>query len=120
MHTTNNGNNVKHQASTSRVKGSQEKLASDFRGLVDDAEELLKSTASYSGEGFAAVRDKFTEKLADVKQKMSQAQSYASDGYKQAVSATDEYVQENPWRAVGIAALAGLVAGLLVTSYNRR
>lgn len=114
------GNNVKHPSSTTKIKGSQEKLASDFRGLVDDAEELLKSTASYSGEGFAAVREKFTEKLADVKQKMSQAQSYASDGYKQAVTATDEYVQENPWRAVGIAAVAGLVAGLLVTSFNRR
>ena len=121
MQTT--GNNVKSGSTSAGVgipKAGQEKLASDFKGLVDDAEELLRSTANYSGEGFAAVRDKFTEKLADVKQKMSQAQTLASDGYRQAVTATEEYVQENPWRAVGIAAIAGLVAGLFVTTYSKR
>jgi ElaB/YqjD/DUF883 family membrane-anchored ribosome-binding protein len=116
---TTSGNNFKQGAGKAKGAG-QEKLATDFKGLVDDAEELLRSTANYSGDGFAAVREKFSEKLADVKQKMASAQSIASDGYKQAVSATDEYVQENPWRAVGIAAIAGLVAGLLVTTYSKR
>jgi ElaB/YqjD/DUF883 family membrane-anchored ribosome-binding protein len=114
---TTSGGNVKSGAGAGATKG-QEKLASDFKGLVDDAEELLRSTAGYSGEGFAAVREKFSEKLANVKQKMAQAQTLASDGYRQAVTATDEYVQQNPWRAVGIAAIAGLVAGLLVTTYS--
>ena len=66
------------------------------------------------------MREKFSEKLADVKQKMASAQNLASEGYRQAVTVTDEYVQENPWRAVGIAAIAGLVAGLLVTTYSKR
>ncbi|HKQ30919.1 MAG TPA: DUF883 family protein [Burkholderiales bacterium] len=119
---TTGGNHVKAGASAGSAKAGQgqEKLATDFKGLVDDAEELLRSTASYSGEGFAAVRDKFTEKLADVKQKMAHAQNLAGEGYRQAVTVTDEYVQENPWRAVGIAAIAGLVAGLLVTTYSKR
>jgi ElaB/YqjD/DUF883 family membrane-anchored ribosome-binding protein len=30
---------------------------------------------------------------------------------------TDDYVHENPWQAIGIAAAVGLVAGLLM---NRR
>jgi len=119
---TISGNNVKSGtgAGSAKARPGQEKLASDFKGLVDDAEELLRSTASYSGEGFAAVREKFSEKLADVKHKMANAQDLASEGYRQAVTVTDEYVQENPWRAVGIAAIAGLVAGLLVTTYSKR
>jgi len=32
-----------------------------------------------------------------------------------AAKATDEYVRANPWKAVGIGALAGFVLGLLVT-----
>jgi ElaB/YqjD/DUF883 family membrane-anchored ribosome-binding protein len=42
----------------------------------------------------------------------------ALDQAKAAGDATDEYVRENPWRAMGIAAavsgLTGLVAGLLI------
>jgi len=37
------------------------------------------------------------------------------DTGKQVVRATDEYVQDNPWQAVGIAAAVGLVIGLLIS-----
>jgi ElaB/YqjD/DUF883 family membrane-anchored ribosome-binding protein len=36
------------------------------------------------------------------------------DRTKQAARVTDEYVHENPWKAVGIAAGVGLIVGLLI------
>jgi ElaB/YqjD/DUF883 family membrane-anchored ribosome-binding protein len=55
-----------------------------------------------------------TKKLEGAKQSLSHAQTYVTDGYHQAADVTDQYVQENPWRAVGIAAAAGLLIGLLI------
>ena len=37
------------------------------------------------------------------------------DRAKDAAKATDDYVHENPWQAIGIAAAVGLVAGLLMS-----
>ena len=92
---------------------SKDKLVSDFKSLISGAEELLKTTANYSGEGFAAARAKFEEKLENARSILSDVQETALDQYKQAAAATDGYVRENPWKAVGIAAAAGVLVGLL-------
>jgi ElaB/YqjD/DUF883 family membrane-anchored ribosome-binding protein len=34
---------------------------------------------------------------------------------KQAAKATDDYVHENPWKAVGIGAGVGLIVGMLIS-----
>ena len=39
----------------------------------------------------------------------------AQDKAKAAARATDDYVHDHPWRAVGIGALAGLVVGMLIS-----
>lgn len=38
---------------------------------------------------------------------------------KQAAKATDEYVQDNPWKAVGAGAVIGVLFGLLLSSSRR-
>jgi ElaB/YqjD/DUF883 family membrane-anchored ribosome-binding protein len=45
---------------------------------------------------------------------MAEAQAALLVKTKAAAKATDAYVHENPWRAVGAAAGVGLVIGLLV------
>jgi ElaB/YqjD/DUF883 family membrane-anchored ribosome-binding protein len=36
------------------------------------------------------------------------------DGAKQAMDTTDAYVRANPWRAIGISAVAGALIGFLI------
>ena len=48
------------------------------------------------------------------KVKLAEAEAVMIEKSKQAARATDEYVHENPWKAVGIAAGVGLVVGLLI------
>jgi ElaB/YqjD/DUF883 family membrane-anchored ribosome-binding protein len=45
---------------------------------------------------------------------MTEAEQAALVKAKAAAEATDTYVHENPWQAVGIAAGVGLVIGLLI------
>ncbi len=98
----------------SAVDASKDQLVRDFKILVADAEALLKATAGQSGEAVAAMRAKVGESLAVAKVKLSEAEQLALEKAKAAAAATDEYVHERPWHAVGIAAGVGLVIGLLI------
>jgi ElaB/YqjD/DUF883 family membrane-anchored ribosome-binding protein len=45
---------------------------------------------------------------------MADAQDIVVEKSKAAAKVTDEYVHDNPWRAIGAAAGIGLVIGLLI------
>ena len=93
---------------------TKEKLVQDFKVVVSDAEELLRATASQAGEKVAAAREKVQESLHRAKVKLAEAEDILIDKGKQAARVTDEYVHDNPWKAVGIAAGIGFVIGLLI------
>ena len=94
---------------------TKEKLVSDLRVVVADAEELLRATASQAGEKVAVARERIQASLATAKVKLSEAERALLEKTKQAAKATDDYVRDNPWQAVGIAAVAGLVLGILIS-----
>ncbi len=94
---------------------SKEKLMQDLRVVVADAEELLRATAGQAGEKVSAVRERIQENLAAAKERLAAAQDAVVARTKQAAKVTDEYVHENPWKAVGIAAGAGLIIGMLIS-----
>lgn len=93
---------------------TKEQLITDFKVVIADAEALLKATASQGGEAFANLRTKTEESLAVAKEKMADAQAAMVEKTKAAARATDDYVHDKPWHAVGIAAGIGLVIGLLI------
>ena len=94
---------------------SKEKLVADLKVVVADAEELLRATASQAGEKVSAARERIQASLATAKVKLTEAERALLEKSKQAAKATDEYVRDNPWQAVGIAAAAGLVLGVLIS-----
>ncbi|MFZ2525174.1 MAG: DUF883 family protein [Candidatus Ferrigenium altingense] len=94
---------------------SKEKLMQDLRVVVADAEELLRATAGQAGEKVSAARERIQENLAAAKQRLAAAQDAVVAKTKEAAKVTDEYVHENPWKAVGIAAGVGLVIGMLIS-----
>ena len=94
---------------------SKEKLMQDLQLVVSDAEELLKATAGHAGDKVSAARERIQESLSTARARLGEAQEAMLEKTKQAARATDEYVHENPWRAVGIAAGAGLIVGMLIS-----
>jgi ElaB/YqjD/DUF883 family membrane-anchored ribosome-binding protein len=91
-----------------------QKLVADLRVVIADAEELLRATAGQAGEKIAAARERAQASLSVARAKLADAERVLVDRSKQAAYAADEYVQDNPWTAVGIAAGIGLVIGLLI------
>jgi len=94
---------------------SKEKLMQDLRVVVADAEELLRATAGQAGEKVSAARERIQENLAAAKERLAAAQDAVVARTREAAKVTDEYVHENPWKAVGIAAGAGLIIGMLIS-----
>jgi ElaB/YqjD/DUF883 family membrane-anchored ribosome-binding protein len=93
---------------------SSEQLIADFRVVVADTEALLKATANQSGEKLAEVRAKVEESLGVVKARMVEAQAALIAKTKAAARATDGYVHENPWQAIGAGVGVGLLIGWLL------
>ncbi|MEQ1518823.1 MAG: YqjD family protein [Usitatibacteraceae bacterium] len=94
---------------------SREKLMQDLRIVVADAEELLRATASQAGEKASATRERIQEHLKAAKERLQDAEDVLVEKTKAAATATDEYVHDHPWHAVGIAAGVGLIVGMLIS-----
>ena len=91
------------------------KLMEDLRAVVADAEELLKATADQTGERIAAARGKAEESLKAARARLDEQEAALMVKTKAVAKATEDYVKDNPWKSVGIAAAAGFVLRILVT-----
>lgn len=92
-----------------------DKLIEDLQVVVRDAETLLQATASQTGEKIEGARARATESLRQARQRIASAQAEATREVREAAASADEYVREHPWHAVGVAAGAGLLLGLLIS-----
>jgi len=90
-------------------------LVAEFKAVIADAEALIKATANHGGEKVDQLRSQAEASLTSAKDKLDDLHEDLIEKGREAVKATDDYVRENPWKAVGIAAGIGLVIGLLVS-----
>ena len=96
------------------TNNSKQKLVSDMKIVVSDAEEILRATAGVAGEKMVDLREQIADRLHDAKMRLADAEAALVDKTKAAARATDDYVNENPWQAVGIGAGVGLLLGIII------
>ena len=72
---------------------STDRIVEDLRRVIDDAEALLRKTATFAGDRIDVARERVSD----------------------AAHETDRYVRKNPWQSVGIAAGVGLILGVLLS-----
>lgn len=89
-------------------------LVADLKRLLADAEALLKATAGDGAEELLQVRGRLQATLSQAKDGLIEAQAAVVDKAKAAAKATDGYVHENPWKAIGVAAGVGLLLGVVI------
>jgi ElaB/YqjD/DUF883 family membrane-anchored ribosome-binding protein len=93
---------------------ARQQLLTDLKAVIADSEELLRATAGAAGERTAAVRARVEESLRAARTKLESMDDEVLGRMKDAARTTDEYVHEHPWGAVGVAAAAGLLLGVLI------
>jgi len=101
------------ESQTSTVS-SQEKLVSDIRAVIADAEDILKVTADQTGEKIATLRARIKERMLDARIRLDAAEAVLVEKTRAAARAADDYVHESPWQAVGIGAGVGFLVGFIL------
>jgi ElaB/YqjD/DUF883 family membrane-anchored ribosome-binding protein len=76
-------------------------VRNDMRALMRDAQELFREAANATGGKADELRAKGMELL-----EAATAKAVAHD--------TDQFVKDNPWKAVAISAGVGLLIGMLI------
>jgi ElaB/YqjD/DUF883 family membrane-anchored ribosome-binding protein len=99
------------------TENPRDKLVDDLSAVLAEAEEMLKRAAVETGDKARDLRSQVETKLLRAKLRLQEIEGEAVDRAKAAARATDDYVHDNPWQAIGVAAAIGVAIGLLL---NRR
>ena len=95
----------------------KEELLQEVRAVLDDMEELYHSGVEEGSKEAEQLRGKLQRKLQAAQRKLGDFEEVAAERVKQTARQADQLVQDKPYYAMGFAALAGLVVGVLL---NRR
>lgn len=101
----------KHHETADNV--TVEDLMEDLKAVVQDAEQLLRETENQAGERIEEIRARAEASLGGAKERLRAAGADLGTRAREAGRTADDYVHENPWPAIGIAAGVGFLLGLL-------
>ena len=106
------GQAIRDQASD-MAKKIRDAGGQEVRDLMADVQDLLGKVAHVADPEIARLRAKVEGGLATAKQAFATGADQVQRTGRAAAAAGDDYVRTQPWQAVGIAAVAGLLIGFL-------
>lgn len=102
-------------ADNNTFNADKEQLLDEVRSVLNNTEELLASAGDNGSEKARELNLKLQNNLKLAKSRLLDAEKVARGRAKEAAKATDHYVHENPWKAIGITAAVAFLLGLLVS-----
>lgn len=94
---------------------AREKLMSDMKAIIGEAESWLQNSAAGDALEAGAVQQQFQDTLQTTKTDLLRLESNLLAKTKLAAQATDAYVQDHPWKAVTMGAAIGMLFGLFIS-----
>lgn len=95
-------------------EASTEKLMDDLRTVVADAEALLSATAHDASDKAKHARERATGSVEQARKRLEELEKEVKARAKAAADDASDYVRDNPWQSIGVAAAVGVVIGLLL------
>jgi ElaB/YqjD/DUF883 family membrane-anchored ribosome-binding protein len=89
--------------------------SAEVKNLIADVEDLLARIADLKDADVSRVRNRVMQAVGKAKDTIAENAENLRRQAREAVTATDDFVHDSPWQAVGIAALVGALVGILVT-----
>jgi ElaB/YqjD/DUF883 family membrane-anchored ribosome-binding protein len=96
------------------VDGAQSGVAREYHAFVSDVEDLISSATSLTGEDLARAKATLSARITSARASIVRAGGAVSEQVRSGAKATDSYVRNQPWQAVGISAAAGILIGYLL------
>ncbi|SRR5689334_10187312 len=92
----------------------------ELNRVITQAEELLKTLGEEGGAAAEAVRQRVLRTVNQAKARLQDASARVRATATDAARATDNYVQDNPWKSIAYGAAAGAAIALLASVLLRR
>jgi ElaB/YqjD/DUF883 family membrane-anchored ribosome-binding protein len=88
---------------------------SQFHDLFDGVEDLIKRVSELDSPEIQKIRAKARVALMVAKSAVQDSATHAGRQARRAADATDGYLREYPWYALGLGTLVGFGVGVLVS-----
>lgn len=99
-----------------QVTDVKDATVSSLKKNIHDAEAMLDSLSASGDERFADARARMRESLRAARDTLTDAEVTLREKGREVARVTDDYVHENPYRSIGVAAAVGLLIGCLITT----
>lgn len=100
---------------TNNLGTRHEETMAQLSRTVSQAEDLLRALGDESGEAIDAMRTRVASTLQDARTRLSGHAQQARNVATSTMSQADQFVHENPWRAVAIGASLGVLVAMLMS-----
>ncbi len=97
------------------LDAKREELTNEIRDILKNAEELFNETSDSSTEEYKKLKDKLAKQFDDVKNRFATLKDDTVDSARTVVKQTDTLVQDNPYKAITVAGVVGLLLGVLIS-----
>jgi len=107
-------------ATANGVRHGHDKTLADLNKVVEQAEALLQTLGEEGSEAVETVRKRVMRAISEARLRIADSRETVRDATVSAARRGDEYVHENPWKSIAIAAGVGAAVALLISTQLRR
>lgn len=115
-HTQQNGKDIADSQAAST--DARERLMQELKSAINAAEGWLqqddRAAQGQDSASPSAAQEQFAQTLSTARQDLQQLQHSLQAKGRSAAQSAGAYVQEHPWKSVGLGAALGVIVGLLI------
>lgn len=102
-------------AARDKVQQAGAAASDEVQNLIADVEDLIDRVGDAADPEVKRLRSKVASAVVSAKKSIAAGADQVQQQAKDAFDASDRYVRNQPWEAIGIAALAGVAVGFLIS-----
>ena len=102
-------------AARDKVQAAGAAASDEVQNLISDVEDLIDRVGDAADPEVKRLRAKVANAVVSAKRSIASGAEQVQRQAKDAFDASDRYVHDQPWEAIGIAALAGVAVGFLIS-----
>ncbi len=102
----------KHTLAAKKEAGGN--VSGEFHNFIADMEDLIKEATSLTGDELNLAKAKLNQRIDSAKKSVEELGGEIAEQARHGASATNNYVHQQPWQAIGTGAAVGLLVGFLL------
>ena len=103
----------------SRLQEASATASTALADLIADVEDLVERVGDAADPEVRRLRDRVVDTVGTARRSLASGTGHMRRQARDAFDASDRYVRNQPWEALGIAALAGVAVGVLMSVTRR-